>query len=121
MTDQLTENDVHVSSEKGDSKMKSHIALSSILAFLLLVPIAMPLMAQDAGTPDKADVEKTFPSKPPYSPYAGRNFPTRPFFGDTHLHTSISVDAGAFGTVWGQWKRIASLGAKRSPVRAASG
>ena len=38
-----------------------------------------------------------FPSKAPYSPYAGRDFPTRPFFGDTHTHTDISVDAGAFG------------------------
>ncbi len=35
--------------------------------------------------------------KPAYSPYADRNFPTRPFFGDTHLHTSFSMDAGAFG------------------------
>jgi hypothetical protein len=33
----------------------------------------------------------------PYSPYADRNFPVRPFFGDTHLHTSFSFDAGAFG------------------------
>ena len=33
----------------------------------------------------------------PYSPYAGRNYPTRPFFGDTHLHTAFSIDAGAFG------------------------
>ncbi len=29
-----------------------------------------------------------------FSPYAGRNFPTRVFFGDTHLHTAVSVDAG---------------------------
>jgi Protein of unknown function (DUF3604) len=35
--------------------------------------------------------------KPPYSPYVDRDFPTRPFFGDTHLHTSFSMDAGAFG------------------------
>jgi hypothetical protein len=35
--------------------------------------------------------------KPAYSPYANRDFPTRPFFGDTHLHTSFSMDAGAFG------------------------
>ncbi|MEE4120300.1 MAG: DUF3604 domain-containing protein [Paracoccaceae bacterium] len=33
----------------------------------------------------------------PYSPYADRTFPVRPFFGDTHLHTSFSMDAGAFG------------------------
>ena len=29
-----------------------------------------------------------------FSPYAGRSYPTQPFFGDTHLHTAISVDAG---------------------------
>jgi hypothetical protein len=46
---------------------------------------------------DKQSAEKAFPAKPPYSPYAGRNFPTRPFFGDTHTHTSFSMDAGAFG------------------------
>ncbi len=33
----------------------------------------------------------------PYSPYVDRNFPQRPFFGDTHLHTALSFDAGAFG------------------------
>ncbi|MEP0200631.1 MAG: DUF3604 domain-containing protein [Halioglobus sp.] len=32
-----------------------------------------------------------------YSPYAGRNFATGVYFGDTHLHTDISMDAGAFG------------------------
>ncbi len=35
--------------------------------------------------------------KVPYSPYAHRNFPDRPLWGDTHLHTAISFDAGAFG------------------------
>jgi len=53
--------------------------------------------AHDAGQFDKDGAGKLFPSKPPYSPYAGRNFPTRPYFGDTHLHTSFSMDAGAFG------------------------
>ena len=32
-----------------------------------------------------------------YSPYADRNFPTQVFWGDTHLHTNLSMDAGAFG------------------------
>ncbi|MDJ0994022.1 MAG: DUF3604 domain-containing protein [Dinoroseobacter sp.] len=29
-----------------------------------------------------------------FSPYAGRNFPQRPLWGDSHLHTAVSVDAG---------------------------
>jgi Protein of unknown function (DUF3604) len=35
--------------------------------------------------------------KETYSPYAQRNFPDRPLWGDTHLHTAISFDAGSFG------------------------
>jgi len=35
--------------------------------------------------------------KETYSPYAKRDFPDRPLWGDTHLHTAISFDAGAFG------------------------
>jgi hypothetical protein len=52
--------------------------------------------AQDVGTPARENLEQTLP-KPPYSPYVDRDFPTRPFFGDTHLHTAFSMDAGAFG------------------------
>src|ERR1041385_480868 len=51
----------------------------------------------DIGQVDQATLEKVMPTKPAYSPYVGRNFPTRPLFGDTHLHTSFSMDAGAFG------------------------
>ncbi len=36
-----------------------------------------------------------------YSPYAGRGFPSRVYFGDTHLHTGLSMDAGAFGNTLG--------------------
>jgi hypothetical protein len=32
-----------------------------------------------------------------FSPYVERPYPMRPLFGDTHLHTSFSFDAGAFG------------------------
>lgn len=53
--------------------------------------------AQDMGTLDKEKAEEAFKQPPAYSPYVNRDFPTRPFFGDTHLHTSFSFDAGAFG------------------------
>ena len=49
--------------------------------------------ATDIGTLDKESAEKAFPAKPPYSPYAGGNFPTRPFFGDTHTPRSRSTQA----------------------------
>jgi hypothetical protein len=39
--------------------------------------------------------------KPGYSPYAGRNFPAKLLWGDTHLHTDNSLDARAFGVTLG--------------------
>ena len=51
----------------------------------------------DVGTLDRARASQLYAAKPPYSPYAGKPFPSRPFFGDTHLHTAVSFDAGAFG------------------------
>ena len=58
--------------------------------------ILAAVLAQDTGTLDRETAAKLH-GRPGYSPYAGRNYPTRPYFGDTHLHTSFSFDAGAFG------------------------
>ena len=55
---------------------------------------AMPAFAAETGTLypegtiDKQALEKILPDEPPYSPYADLNFPARPLFGDTHVHTS---------------------------------
>ena len=73
-----------------------------LLAGLTGLSFTLPSLAEDAlvtdvGTLDKATAEKVFPAKRPYSPWAGRDFPSRPLFGDTHLHTAFSFDAGAFG------------------------
>jgi hypothetical protein len=80
----------------------SSLRLLMVLTGLMVAGSAMPALAQqgvqtDVGTLDKEKIQKSFPAKPNYSPYTGRNFPTRPFFGDTHLHTSFSMDAGAAG------------------------
>ena len=39
--------------------------------------------------------------QPEYSPYVNDNFPNQVFFGDTHLHTSYSADAGFVDTTLG--------------------
>ena len=52
--------------------------------------------AQEPAPPVQ-DLQTVFRKKPPYSPYADRHFPERVYWGDTHLHTSFSMDAGAFG------------------------
>ena len=72
--------------------------LAGVTSFCLAIPaLAQEQVGTDTGTLDKASAEKLFPAKRAYSPYAGREFPTRPYFGDTHLHTAFSFDAGAFG------------------------
>ncbi|MGC1901414.1 MAG: DUF3604 domain-containing protein, partial [Pseudolabrys sp.] len=86
---------------------------------LLATAVAAQDVTTDIGTLDKEAAEKAFPAKPSYSPYAGRNFPTRPYFGDTHLHTSFSMDAGAFGARLGP--RDAYRFARGEEVIASSG
>ncbi len=63
---------------------------------LLLTALLAQEPGGDAGQLNKEKAAEAF-KKRPYSPYADRKFPTRPFFGDTHLHTGFSFDAGAFG------------------------
>ena len=63
---------------------------------LLTACLGTVARAQDAGTYTTEEAGQAFKGRP-YSPYAGRNFPARPLFGDTHLHTALSFDAGAAG------------------------
>jgi hypothetical protein len=69
-------------------RSRHHRAL--ILVFFIVSFLSTPLMA--GQNPTRVGVEVIAAGK--FSPYAGRNFPTRVFFGDTHLHTAVSVDAG---------------------------
>jgi hypothetical protein len=81
-------------SMKGACRLR--VAVPAVLAMALASPALGQSTITDIGTLDAATAA---PGKPPgYSPYAGRNFPSRVFWGDTHLHTSASLDAGAFGT-----------------------
>ena len=51
-----------------------------------------------AAPNDVVVTKDDFEEKRVYSPYAGRAYPDRVFFGDTHFHTKLSPDAGLLGT-----------------------
>ncbi len=56
--------------------------------------------------PTEAQASGLYPGKT-YSPYAKRSFPSHVYWGDTHLHTGLSLDAGLFGNTIGPedaWK-----------------
>src|SRR5688572_19211796 len=69
-------------------------ALTSALVAAVIHAQAAPT-GMDAGEMP-ADPSK-FYKKPGYSPYAGRVFPQRPLWGDQHVHTGWSMDAGVAG------------------------
>ncbi len=70
-------------------------AIFTLLLFGLCLSVGAAF-ASDAGQPDKQGIDKAHGNQS-YSPYANRKYPLRPLFGDTHLHTGFSMDAGVFG------------------------
>ncbi|PYG29256.1 DUF3604 domain-containing protein [Pelagimonas varians] len=68
---------------------------------------------------EEGQLDGLFPSDAPYSPYVNRTFPERPLWGDSHLHTSLSMDAGGFGNRLGL--RAAYRVARGEQVTASSG
>ena len=78
----------------------------TLLAVFLAVVSVCPsgARAQDASTSVPTDVGEIQPANPAkfykepgYSPYAGKHYPERPYFGDEHVHTAWSADAGMSG------------------------
>ncbi len=80
------------------------LAVAVLCMTVLLLAHGAPAFAQDENhkvgeiTLNPEDAKNIF-KKPGYSPYPDRNFPTRVYFGDTHLHTSVSTDAFGFGNM----------------------
>ena len=65
-------------------------------ALSLLLVLCISTSAWSQISPSKESLSDVYPGKA-YSPYAERGFPSRPLWGDTHLHTGLSMDAGLFG------------------------
>jgi len=66
-----------------------------VAATLGASPIFGTASAQDAPPPKVTKEQIT------YSPYTKQDFPNQVFYGDTHLHTSYSTDAGMVGNTLG--------------------
>jgi hypothetical protein len=71
------------------------ITVTFIVSFLITT---MTSLASDIGSPDPETINGLYPGKT-YSPYAQRSFPSHAFWGETHLHTGLSLDAGLFGNI----------------------
>ena len=78
--------------------MKNNKLTQSMLAIIASAVLATTANAQIK--PSKESLEGLYPGKT-FSPYAQRSFPTQVFWGDTHLHTALSLDAGLFGNTLG--------------------
>ncbi|MFW2441008.1 MAG: DUF3604 domain-containing protein [Arenicellales bacterium] len=63
-------------------------------ACMVMALTALPAAAQ---IPAASDTKEVLHDAYTGSPYAQRGFPTQVYWGDTHLHTALSMDAGAFG------------------------
>lgn len=75
--------------------MTFRILENLIVGSFVAVLLAAPASAQDMSI-ELGDIDKSLGAKS-YSPYADRNFPTEVLWGDTHLHTNLSLDARAGG------------------------
>ncbi len=76
--------------------MKTARLATSVLACLAIIGFSLPAFAQDIGSASKPKLSGIYTGEV-YSPYAKRTFPERPLWGDNHVHTSLSMDAGGFG------------------------
>jgi hypothetical protein len=68
--------------------------ICSVIGITAMFGIANTSFAQ--FKPSQESLSGLYPGKA-YSPYAQRSFPDKLLWGDTHLHTGLSVDAGLFG------------------------
>ena len=76
------------------------LALTAVWWALTVPAQQPPPPLGDIGTVNPEAAARQF-KKPGFSPYAGRNYPTRVYWGDSHVHTAMSLDARTAGNALG--------------------
>ena len=71
---------------------------TTTLCSIILVAAPVLTSAMDFGGATPEIRNDIYPGKT-YSPYAQRAFPSQVYWGETHLHTGLSLDAGLFGNI----------------------
>jgi len=72
--------------------------LKMFVLIITVMVLPVVIFASDIGKPSPKVLKGLYPGKA-YSPYAQRSFPSRVYWGDSHLHTGLSLDAGLFGCI----------------------
>jgi hypothetical protein len=79
-----------------DRRIEMKIKTAAWITLLIILIFAPTSGTQELPALDKKTAEEVLPKKP-YSPNVDRGYPTRVYWGDTHLHTSQSFDSVMFG------------------------
>jgi len=74
--------------------MSSTISSPILTLVITLTLTTFSAQAQIPVTSDTKNLLHDAYAGKSYSPYARRGFPSNVYWGDTHLHTSLSMDAG---------------------------
>ena len=83
-----------------DVRLRSATGTLSLFCLIATMAGAIPATAQDdqaIGTDFALSRDEVPDAQPIYSPYVGQAHPDRVYWGETHLHTSYSWDAGLVG------------------------
>ena len=83
----------HIYIEKATTMQTVRTLFAAALIGAVSIGFNESALAQDVSV----DTNKVTLGKAEYSPYLDQGYPDRVYFGDTHLHTSYSTDAGMLG------------------------
>ena len=77
------------------------ISISTLLSTTLNADYAASIVGDKLAIKESMAIKDKRLKEAGYSPYAGKNYPVQALWGDTHLHTKLSLDARAFGATLG--------------------